>query len=260
MELLRRAKAAGVSQFALTDHDTTAGYLSVWHSSEAHDVGLISGVELSCRWATTTIHVVGLNFDAAAPEMVAMVERLTNARQERAKKIAARLAGVGVHGALEGARAIAGESQIGRPHFATWMSESGAVASATEAFDKYLGTGKIGDVKMFWPSLTEVVEAITVSGGVAILAHPLKYRLTGMKLRALINDFKLAGGEALEILNGRQPDVDLKRLSQLADGCGLMRSVGSDFHRDFEYGPKVGVDVARLPDGAYVWDVLGTSV
>jgi predicted metal-dependent phosphoesterase TrpH len=113
---------------------------------------------------------------------------------------------------------------------------------------------------MFWPSLTEVVEAITVSAGVAILAHPLKYRLTGMKLRALINDFKLAGGEALEILNGRQPDVDLKRLSQLADGCGLMRSVGSDFHRDFEYGPKVGVDVARLPDGAYVWDVLGTSV
>jgi predicted metal-dependent phosphoesterase TrpH len=259
MELLRRAKAAGVSQFALTDHDTTAGYLSVRHSSEAHDVGLISGVELSCRWATTTIHVVGLNFDAAAPEMVAMVERLMNARQKRAKKIAARLAGVGVHGALEGARAIARESQIGRPHFATWMSESGAVTSATEAFDKYLGTGKIGDVKMFWPSLTEVVEAITVSGGVAILAHPLKYRLTGMKLRALINDFKLAGGEALEILNGRQPDVDLKRLSQLADGCGLMRSVGSDFHRDFEYGPKVGVDVARLPDGAYVWDALETS-
>jgi predicted metal-dependent phosphoesterase TrpH len=76
MELLRRAKAAGVSQFALTDHDTTAGYLSVRHSSEAHDVGLISGVELSCRWATTTIHVVGLNFDAAAPEMVAMVEAI----------------------------------------------------------------------------------------------------------------------------------------------------------------------------------------
>ena len=259
MELLRRAKAAGVSQFALTDHDTTAGYLSVRHSSEAHDVGLISGVELSCRWATTTIHVVGLNFDAAAPEMVAMVERLTNARQERAQKIATRLAGVGVPGALEGARAIARESQIGRPHFATWMSESGAVTSATEAFDKYLGTGKIGDVKMFWPPLTEVVEAITVSRGVAILAHPLKYRLTGMKLRALINDFKLAGGEALEILNGRQPDVDIKRLSQLADGCGLLRSVGSDFHRDFEYGPKVGVDVARLPDGAYVWDALETS-
>ena len=259
MELLRRAKAAGVRQFALTDHDTTAGYLSVRHTTEAHEVGLISGVELSCRWATTTVHVVGLNFDADAPEMVAMVEQLTQAREERAQKIAKRLAGVGIDGALEGAKAIAKESQIGRPHFATWMAEAGAVDSVTEAFDKYLGAGKIGDVKMFWPPLSDVVQAITRAGGVAILAHPLKYRLTGMKLRALINDFKAAGGGAIEVLNGRQPETDLKRLSQLAEGNGLMCSVGSDFHRDFEYGPKLGVDVERLPTGAYVWDALEAS-
>ena len=259
MELLRRAKAAGVQQFALTDHDTMAGYLSVRHTSEAGEVGLISGVELSCRWATTTVHVVGLNFDADAPEMVAMVEQLTQAREERAQKIATRLAGVGIDGALEGAKAIASESQIGRPHFATWMAETGAVDSVTQAFDKYLGTGKIGDVKMFWPPLSDVVQAITRAGGVAILAHPLKYRLTGMKLRALINDFKVAGGGAIEELNGRQPETDLKRLSQLAEGNGLMCSVGSDFHRDFEYGPKLGIDVERLPNGAYVWDALEAS-
>jgi len=259
MELLRQAKAAGIRQFALTDHDTTAGYLSVRHTSEAGEVGLISGVELSCRWATTTVHVVGLNFDADAPEMVAMVEQLTQAREERAEKIAKRLAGVGIDGALEGAKAIANESQIGRPHFATWMAEAGAVDSVTEAFDKYLGAGKIGDVKMFWPPLIDVVQAITLAGGVAILAHPLKYRLTGMKLRALINDFKAAGGGAIEVLNGRQPETDLKRLSQLAEGNGLMCSVGSDFHRDFEYGPKLGIDVERLPNGAYVWDALEAS-
>ena len=259
MELLRRAKAAGVRQFALTDHDTTAGYLSVRHTSEADDVGLISGVELSCRWATTTIHIVGLNFDADAPEMIAMVKQLTQAREERAEKIATRLAGVGIDSALEGAKAIASESQIGRPHFATWMAETGAVDSVTEAFDKYLGAGKIGDIKMFWPPLSDVVQAITQAGGVAILAHPLKYRLTGMKHCALINDFKAAGGGAIEVLNGRQPETDLKRLSQLAEGSGLMCSVGSDFHRDFEYGPKLGIDVERLPNGAYVWDALEAS-
>ena len=259
MELLRRAKAAGVRQFALTDHDTTAGYLSVRHTTEADEVGLISGVELSCRWATTTVHVVGLNFDAEAPEMVAMVEQLTQAREERAEKIAKRLAGAGIDGALEGAKAIANQSQIGRPHFATWMAEAGAVDSVIEAFDKYLGAGKIGDVKMFWPPLSDVVQAITRAGGVAILAHPLKYRLTGMKLRALINDFKAAGGGAIEVLNGRQPETDLKRLSQLAEGNGLMCSVGSDFHRDFEYGPKLGIDIERLPNGAYVWDALEAS-
>ena len=259
IELLRRAKAAGVQQFALTDHDTTAGYLAVRHTSEAEEIGLISGVELSCRWATTTIHVVGLNFDADAPEMTAMVEQLTQAREERAEKIATRLAGVGIDDALEGAKAIANGSQIGRPHFATWMAEAGAVDSVAEAFDKYLGAGKIGDVKMFWPPLSDVVQAITRASGVAILAHPLKYRLTGMKLRALINDFKAAGGGAIEVLNGRQPETDLKRLSQLAEGNGLMCSVGSDFHRDFEYGPKLGIDVERLPNGAYVWDALDSS-
>ena len=259
IELLRRAKAAGVQQFALTDHDTTAGYLAVRHTSEAEEVGLISGVELSCRWATATIHVVGLNFDADAPEMTAMVEQLTQAREERAEKIATRLAGVGIDDALEGAKAIANGSQIGRPHFATWMVEAGAVDSVAEAFDKYLGAGKIGDVKMFWPPLSDVVQAITRAGGVAILAHPLKYRLTGMKLRALINDFKAAGGGAIEVLNGRQLETDLKRLSQLAEGNGLMCSVGSDFHRDFEYGPKLGIDVERLPNGAHVWDALEAS-
>ncbi len=259
IELLRRAKAAGVKQFALTDHDTTAGYMAVRHTSEAEEIGLISGVELSCRWATTTIHVVGLVFDADAPEMTAMVEQLTQAREERAEKIAARLAGVGIDDALEGAKAIANGSQIGRPHFATWMAEADAVDSVAEAFDKYLGAGKIGDVKMFWPPLSDVVQAITRAGGVAILAHPLKYRLTGMKLRALINDFKAAGGGAIEVLNGRQPETDLKRLSQLAEGNGLMCSVGSDFHRDFEYGPKLGIDVERLPNGAYVWDTLEAS-
>ena len=259
IELLRRAKAVGVRRFALTDHDTTAGYLSVRHTNEADEVGLLSGVELSCRWATTTVHVVGLNFDVDAPEMVAMVEQLTSAREERAEEIATRLAAVGIHDALEGAKAIANESQIGRPHFATWMAETGSVNSVTEAFDKYLGAGKIGDVKMFWPPLSDVVQAITQAGGVAILAHPLKYRLTGMKLRALINDFKAAGGGAIEVLNGRQPETDLQRLSQLAEGNGLMCSVGSDFHRDFEYGPKLGIDVERLPDGVYVWAALEVS-
>ena len=70
------------------------------------------------------MHIVGLNFDADAPEMVAMVEQLTQAREERAEKIATRLAGAGIDGALEGAKAIANESQIGRPHFATWMAEA----------------------------------------------------------------------------------------------------------------------------------------
>lgn len=253
-DLLLKAKEAGVSRFAITDHDTLAGYLSVKGSQAARDVGLVSGVELSCRWAKTTIHVVGLGFDDSAAEIIDMVTSLSDARIERAKTIAQRLENAGFSGALGGALKVANGSQIGRPHFAQWMLDAGHVASLTEAFDKYLGAGKVGDVKAFWPAMAEVVRAITASGGVAVLAHPLKYRLTGMKLRALINDFKAAGGTCLEILNGRQPEVDMKRLSQMAQSSDLLVSAGSDFHRSFEYGPTIGVDADRLAAGQYVWN------
>ena len=253
-DLLLQAKEAGVSRFAITDHDTLAGYLSVKDTQAAKDVGLISGVELSCRWAKTTIHVVGLGFDDSAAEIIDMVTSLSDARIERAKTIAQRLENAGFSGALDGALKVANGSQIGRPHFAQWMLDTGHVASLTEAFDKYLGAGKVGDVKAFWPPMADVVHAITASGGVAVLAHPLKYRLTGMKLRALINDFKAAGGTCLEILNGRQPEVDMKRLSQMAQSSDLLVSAGSDFHRSFEYGPTLGVDADRLAAGQYVWN------
>ena len=254
IDLLLKAKEAGVSRFAITDHDTLAGYLSVKGSQAARDVGLVSGVELSCRWAKTTIHVVGLGFDDSAAEIIDMVTSLSDARIERAKTIAQRLENAGFSGALDGALKVANGSQIGRPHFAQWMLDAGHVASLTEAFDKYLGAGKVGDVKAFWPAMADVVRAITASGGVAVLAHPLKYRLTGMKLRALINDFKAAGGTCLEILNGRQPEVDMKRLSQMAESSDLLVSAGSDFHRSFEYGPTLGVDADRLAAGQYVWN------
>lgn len=254
IDLLLKAKEAGVSRFAITDHDTLAGYLSVKGSQAARDVGLVSGVELSCRWAKTTIHVVGLGFDDSAAEIIDMVTSLSDARIERAKTIARRLENAGFSGALDGALKVANGSQIGRPHFAQWMLDAGHVASLTEAFDKYLGAGKVGDVKAFWPAMADVVRAITASGGVAVLAHPLKYRLTGMKLRALINDFKAAGGTCLEILNGRQPEVDMKRLSQMAQSSDLLVSAGSDFHRSFEYGPTLGVDADRLAAGQYVWN------
>ena len=253
-DLLLQAKEAGVSRFAITDHDTLAGYLSVKDTQAARDVGLVSGVELSCRWAKTTIHVVGLGFDDSAAEIIDMVTSLSAARIERAETIAQRLENAGFSGALDGALKVANGSQIGRPHFAQWMLDAGHVASLTEAFDKYLGAGKVGDVKAFWPAMAEVVRAITASGGVAVLAHPLKYRLTGMKLRALINDFKAAGGTCLEILNGRQPEVDMKRLSQMAQSSDLLVSAGSDFHRSFEYGPTLGVDADRLAAGQYVWN------
>lgn len=251
--LLARAAEASISCFAITDHDTIRGYDSVCQRSP-EGIRLIPGVELSCVWSGVTIHVVGLGFDPKGDSMLTILEALDQSRLDRASKIADRLTARKILGSLQGATAIAGTSQIGRPHFAQWLVEAGHVSDVNEAFDRYLGQGKLGDVKAFWPTLSEAVSAIVGSDGVAILAHPLKYKLTRMKLNALCDAFSTAGGGAIEIFNGKQTSDDTARLKRLADAFSLRVSVGSDFHRDWQYGASLGVDGSIAGNLPNVWD------
>jgi len=254
-QLITEALGAGVSQFAITDHDTIAGLQQVLGQEQGlpEHFRLRTGVELSCRWANTTVHVVGLDFDIEHQAMVAGLLQLQEARLQRAATIARRLERLGYPGALEGARLEAGQSQIGRPHFAAWLIDQGYVRDASEAFDKYLGTGKPGDVKAFWPELADVCQWIVEAGGTAVLAHPLKYKYTRMKLRRLITDFVGAGGTALEVRSGRQtPDQD-RHLCQLAREFELLISAGSDFHQHWKYGAALGVDVTHLSSQPNLW-------
>lgn len=251
-ELLLRARERGVALLAITDHDLVSGYLQV-RDAVPRGLRLVSGVELSCVWSGATIHVVGLGIDCWHPAMRAGLARMETARRERAEKIAERLERRGFYGALAGAQAAAGESQIGRPYFARWMVAAGHVESADEAFDRYLGQGKPGDVKAFWPELDEVVRWIGASGGVAVLAHPLKYRFSNMKLRRLVAAFAAVGGGAIEVASGRQGADQVRHLTRLAGDFDLEVSVGSDFHRDAPYAADVGVDLAPFAGGRGVW-------
>lgn len=261
VELMQRAVDAGIELLAITDHDTVAGYRSAAQSLNANPqpVQLISGVEFSCRWSGTTIHILGLGMNCDHPAMCDGLARLATARVERGSKIGKRLEALGFEGALEGALVEAGESQLGRPHFAAWMVAQGHVESHPKAFDKYLGQGKTGDVKAFWPELAEVVGWIVEAGGVAVIAHPLKYRFTRMKLRRLVVDFAAAGGSGVEILSGRQTSDQTKQLVNLATEFELEASIGSDFHRDAPYSAPVGVSAPYLGEVSGVWQRWYTS-
>lgn len=253
-EMLGRAAEAGIELLAITDHDTMAGYLAAAALGAKYpNVGLVPGVEYSCRWSGTTIHVVGLGMDCEHPAMREGLAMLGQARRERGIKIAQRLEAKGFQGALAGALAEAGESQLGRPHFASWMVGQGHVKDHSEAFDKYLGQGKTGDVKAFWPELADVVQWIVQAGGAAVIAHPLKYRFTRMKLRRLVIDFREAGGQAIEVLSGRQTPDQIGQLQRLANEFQLEVSAGSDFHRDGPYSPALGIELSRLQSPLGVW-------
>jgi predicted metal-dependent phosphoesterase TrpH len=259
--LVAQAVASGIEMLAITDHDTVAGYeaAAAYHSLLPRGMRLVPGIEFSCRWSGTTIHILGLGIDYEHTTMRNALETMATARQERGAKIASRLASRGFEGALQGALAQAGASQLGRPHFAAWMVEQGHVEDHNQAFNQYLGQGKTGDVKAFWPELAQVTRWIMLSGGAAVIAHPLKYRFTGMKLRRLIADFVAAGGCGIEVLSGNQTRDQIAHLSRLARDFDLEVSAGSDFHRDAPYSAALGVESAPFESLRGVWERWSAS-
>ncbi|TVP52792.1 MAG: PHP domain-containing protein [Halomonadaceae bacterium] len=241
-ELLQRAQDQGVTALAVTDHDTYAGYSSLVASGPVTGISLISGIELSCVWQGRTIHIVGLDFAAQSQVMLDAVARQQDNRWQRAQLIDERLVKAGLPSLLAAAETEAG-GVPGRPHFASAMLAAGLVKKHHHAFDRYLGTGKIGDITSLWPSLETITQWIREGGGVAILAHPRKYGLTGVKLRALLTDFMGAGGQGMEVLSAGQADADTRFLTLLCEQFQCAASLGSDFHHPRNHWCELG----RLP-------------
>ncbi|WP_346836915.1 PHP domain-containing protein [Microbulbifer sp. SAOS-129_SWC] len=257
--LVSRAKSQGVTLMALTDHDTVAGVAEARDTGARLGVAVLAGVEFSARWGRRTVHILGIDVDpasAALQEAVALRDRL---REDRSVRIARCLEKRGFPGSLAGARALAGDGVLGRPHFARWLVESGYVEDTARAFKRYLGAGKVGDVKVEWPQVEETVGTIHAAGGSAVLAHPLKYGLTRTRLRLLLEAFRGAGGDAAELLCGRQNPVQTRELRQLLDavnaesGAAPLRcSLGSDFHQPGQPWRELGC--VHLPaDVEPVW-------
>jgi predicted metal-dependent phosphoesterase TrpH len=252
--LLQRAVQQGVELLALTDHDSIDGYLQLRADAGASPQ-LLAGVELSCVWGKGLVHIVGLNIDVDNRLFQQRLLEQQQARNERARLIGEKLGKYGFANAYELAAELAGNSQIGRPHFARLLVEHGYVDSIKQAYKKYLGAGKPGDVKLTWPAMATVVAWIIDSGGVAVLAHPLFYKMTATKLRALLTDFKQAGGLGLEVISGRQPDDRTRYLAGLCQQFELLASIGSDFHRPDEPWNELGQMGVLPKDCRPIWSL-----
>lgn len=240
-EVVARAHARGVRLLALTDHDTLEGIAEARAAAVKLGMQLVNGIELSSTWGGATIHVLGYAFSEEAPALRRAIADLHDGRWQRAEEIGRRLAAKGMPGALEGARAV--QQELGdsgnapaRPHFAEFLVRAGHVTDRAEAFRKWLGAGKLGDVKQHWPTLDETVATLRESNAWVSLAHPMHYDLTRSKRRRLIADYIQAGGQALEVVNGMMPAEQVGTMSILAREFGLLASAGSDFHGPGTWG------------------------
>ncbi len=241
--LLAHAAAQGVRTLALTDHDATAGIAAASKAAEARDITLIPGLEASVSWKGQTIHIVGLHVDPEHAGLQAGLRRTLAYRQWRAEEIGRRLAKKGIAGAYEGAASFASGSLVGRTHFARFLVDRGYCESVREVFKKYLVRGKPGYVPGDWASLDESVGWIRDAGGMAVIAHPARYRLTATRLRNLIADFKDCGGIGLEVVSGSHSRDEMLNMAVHAERAELYASCGSDYH-----GPEnPWIELGRLP-------------
>jgi len=239
-EIVRRAATQGVTLLALTDHDSIDGLNQARAAAEPLGVQLVDGVEISCLWRGMTVHLLGYGFEASAPVFEQCLQDLQQSRWQRAEEIARRLAARGMADCLQGARACQqalgeADNAPARPHFADYLVQQGFVRDRSEAFSKWLGAGKIGDVKQHWPSFDEAMSALHAANAWISLAHPCHYPLTRSKRRKLVSDFYAVGGQALEVANGMQGEQQLGLLANLAREFKLLASAGSDFHLPKDY-------------------------
>lgn len=242
-ELVQRAARADVAVLALTDHDSTDGLTEAGNAAAPLGVQLVPGVEVSVSWRGQTVHIVGLQVDAAHAGMQHGLRGLREFRQWRAAEIARRLEQKGIADALAGARALCRGPSLGRTHFARYLVQAGHARSVREVFRKYLVRGRPGYVPGEWATLEQALGWIHAAGGQAVIAHPARYKLSGTQLDELFRCFKENGGIGVEVVSGSHGPEDTRRMAGAAARFGLLASAGSDYH-----GPEdPWMELGRLP-------------
>jgi len=259
--LAERAAANGVELWALTDHDEIGGQQRAALAAKANGMRYLTGTEISVTFANETVHIIGLGFDPDDAEMLQGLHKTRGGRQERALEMSEGLAKVGIKGAYAGALKFVGNPElISRTHFARFLVESGVCKETNEVFRKYLTEGKPGYVPHHWANLRDAVQWITKAKGMAIIAHPARYKFTPNEEYALFTEFKTHGGQGVEVVTGSHSAAEYVKYAETAKEFGLAASRGSDFHSPDESHTDLGT-LPFLPGGLTpVWELLADRI
>ena len=254
-DLVTKASDKGIQMLALTDHDTVSGLGDAKKAAVKKNINLINGVELSTQWDNKTIHIVGLNIEAENTLLIKACKKLKALRKERAKKIGQKLSKIGIIGAYEYTKKVAVNGNITRFHFAQFLIEQKYAENQADVFKKFLVKNKPGYISVNWPNLNETINLVNSIGGIAVIAHPLRYKITATKLRKLIDEFKQCGGKAIEVITGRNISKEVIVASNYAKKYNLAASIGSDFHNESISWNRLG-ELPLLPENLVpVWEL-----
>ena len=234
-QVAAHAAREGVEIIALTDHDAVDGIPPLREKAEASGIRVITGAELSINEQGIDVHVLAYGFDPDEPGFQTALTRWREGRHERARKILARLKGVGIRIPIEDVEAIADGGAIGRPHVAEALMREGYVESLNEAFQRFLGHHAPAYVPKMKVSMEEASAIVREAGGVMVLAHP-----GTLNRDHLIPGWTTRGLDGIEVWHTKHDPASVKRYSALAAQYGLLMTGGSDCHGERTPGVKIG--------------------
>lgn len=252
--LAARAKENGVDLWAMTDHDEVGGIAEARGAAASLRLPFVPGVEISVTWSGQTVHIVGLRIDENNRALTEGLAVMRGGRAARAREVAERLAAIGVPDAFDGALKYVGNPElISRTHFARYLIELGLCSNLQDVFSTYLGEGTPAYVPHRWVSLENAVGWIRSAGGVAVIAHPGRYKFSGLQFDALFREFRELGGTAIEVVTGSHTVDQYDTYAKIANKYDFLASRGSDFHGPGESRVDLGALPALPPSVTPVW-------
>jgi predicted metal-dependent phosphoesterase TrpH len=262
-DLLALAHRSQIRALAITDHDTLNGTRQALAAGVPDGMQLVAGVEISASRPPSlpgpgSFHILGYGVRTGHPDLERTLNRLQDARRNRNPQILQRLRNLGIDISMEDLLRAAGiDTQIGRPHIASALVESGAAASIDDAFDRYLGTGKPAYVNKYRVDCASAIRCIRSAGGVAVIAHPGLLSFGGpRRLERVMGELKEMGCEGMEVYYPEHSPQQTARFEALARRERLLMTGGTDFHGGITPDLRLGCGRGDFRVPFHVWETL----
>ena len=237
-EVVRKAKAAGVTVLAITDHDTVAGWDEALTAARSHRIGLVPGIEVSTRAEVDgrriSVHLLAYLPNPENPELLAELEKTRSSREVRAREMV-RLLGADYPISWEDIEnQLEPGATIGRPAIADALVAKGIVPTRSDAFTSILARRSPYYVSDYSVDTLAAIGLIRRAGGVSVIAHPLIDFPAGRSTSDLpeehFEQLIAAGLDGIEVDHRSVPEFAKGWLRQLAQKHNLIVTVSSDYH------------------------------
>lgn len=229
-EVIKLGKELNLRAIALTDHDTIDGVDEALDAGRKYGVEVIPGVELSCSYNNKEIHIVGLFIDHKNAFFKEELDRLKETRDNRNVEMAEKFQEIGIPITFEDIQARFPGAIVTRAHFASYLHEQGYVSSVKDAFDRYLNDNGPCYVARYKVPYSETIRLIHEAGGIAILAHPILYKMGNTELEKMVIALTKCGLDGIEAIYSTYTSSDESLIRRFARQNNLLISGGSDFH------------------------------